>query len=418
MKENIVVDGMQRNLIPPGIEGSRGRVIREPESGIFFYNDNFNLVFQREEELHLATTAQLIRLYSAIQRGTLEAEEMFRKLELTIEARDDVNHARKIIKDNLDGLGQNMICGKDVYSGSATRSPTFPYSTPESPTREFESTSHQCSFNRQRSLTTSLTPFNGAKVIDGGKDALKVEKVRALGASGVMIGSRVVWIEAGGGIVRARVVSRVVVLEHPLSLLEFRRISSFDGWKLVHVGNGIKSVVVHGIIFHSLVRSWKSEKHSVGKSHIGTLGYTHHSVGNVVGEVEGFFNGEHKDGTNLFVYVEKIIKPNSRESWTKVGLIIKKGGVDNMTFVDETRYERLVDLSLMSGEASGTVIHRDVVSGIMVIEGLESVSIRRIQCVGYGVLGFLTARIRRIFLDGYDILVVRTVIFKISSFKL
>ncbi|GJS50922.1 hypothetical protein Tco_0624284 [Tanacetum coccineum] len=92
VKENIVVDGMQRNLIlPSGIEGSRGRVIREPESWIFFYNGNFDLVFQREEEFHLATTAQLIRLQSAIQRGTPLAEEMFRKLELTIKARDDVN---------------------------------------------------------------------------------------------------------------------------------------------------------------------------------------------------------------------------------------------------------------------------------------------------------------------------------------
>nr|GEY42741.1 hypothetical protein [Tanacetum cinerariifolium] len=40
--------------------------------------------------------------------------------------------------------------------------------------------------------------------------------------------------------------------------------------------------------------------------------------------------------------------------------------------------------------------------------GLESVSIRRIQCVGYGILGFLGARIRRIFLDGYGVLVIRT----------
>ncbi|GJR50629.1 R-linalool synthase QH1, chloroplastic-like protein [Tanacetum coccineum] len=79
VKENIVVDGMERNLIPPqGIKGSRGRVIREPESGIFYFN------------------------------GTPEAEEMFKKIELTIEARDDVNQARKIIQDNLDGLGQDM----------------------------------------------------------------------------------------------------------------------------------------------------------------------------------------------------------------------------------------------------------------------------------------------------------------------
>ncbi|GKD31803.1 hypothetical protein Tco_1242581 [Tanacetum coccineum] len=61
----------------------------------------------REEEFHLATTAQLIRLQGAIQRGTPEAEEMFKKMELTIEARNDVNQARKIVQDNLDGLGQD-----------------------------------------------------------------------------------------------------------------------------------------------------------------------------------------------------------------------------------------------------------------------------------------------------------------------
>ncbi|GKF11910.1 hypothetical protein Tco_0049836, partial [Tanacetum coccineum] len=53
---------------------------------------------------------------------------------------------------------------------------------------------------------------------------------------------------------------------------------------------------------------------------------------------------------------------------------------------------------------------------------LESVSIRRIQGVGYGILGVSWSRdhaqIRRIFLDGYGVLVFRTVIFKISPFKL
>ncbi|GKC01315.1 hypothetical protein Tco_0987451, partial [Tanacetum coccineum] len=36
--------------------------------------------------------------------------------------------------------------------------------------------------------------------------------------------------------------------------------------------------------------------------------------------------------------------------------------------------------------------------------GLEVGSIRRIQGIGYGVLDFLRARIRRIFLDGYGVL--------------
>nr|GEW60331.1 NAC domain-containing protein [Tanacetum cinerariifolium] len=46
------------------------------------------------------TTVQLIRIQKLIQRGTPEADEMFRKLELTIKARDDVAQARE--KDNLD----------------------------------------------------------------------------------------------------------------------------------------------------------------------------------------------------------------------------------------------------------------------------------------------------------------------------
>nr|GEU91856.1 retrovirus-related Pol polyprotein from transposon TNT 1-94 [Tanacetum cinerariifolium] len=41
VKKNVVVDGMYRNLVPPlGIEGKQGLVIKEPESGIFFYNGN------------------------------------------------------------------------------------------------------------------------------------------------------------------------------------------------------------------------------------------------------------------------------------------------------------------------------------------------------------------------------------------
>ncbi|GJT81883.1 hypothetical protein Tco_1056225 [Tanacetum coccineum] len=67
VNEYIVLDGMHRNLILPlGVEGSIGLVIKEPESGIFFYNGNFDLLFQREEEFHLAITAQLIRTQSSI----------------------------------------------------------------------------------------------------------------------------------------------------------------------------------------------------------------------------------------------------------------------------------------------------------------------------------------------------------------
>ncbi|GJV52317.1 hypothetical protein Tco_1448058 [Tanacetum coccineum] len=69
VKENIVVDGMKRNLAPPpGVECRKGLVIKEPEEGIFYYNGNFDLVFQRVSELHLATTSQLIRLQGSIIR--------------------------------------------------------------------------------------------------------------------------------------------------------------------------------------------------------------------------------------------------------------------------------------------------------------------------------------------------------------
>nr|GEU45717.1 hypothetical protein [Tanacetum cinerariifolium] len=56
-----------------GVMASRGLVIKEPESWIFFYNGNFDLVLQREEEFNLATTTQLIKTQSAIQRCTSEA---------------------------------------------------------------------------------------------------------------------------------------------------------------------------------------------------------------------------------------------------------------------------------------------------------------------------------------------------------
>nr|GEX10624.1 hypothetical protein [Tanacetum cinerariifolium] len=73
--QDIKVPGMERNLIPPqGVDGSPGLVISKPEAGIFYYNGNSDLVFQRENEFHLATTAQLIRQLNT-SRGTLQKEE-------------------------------------------------------------------------------------------------------------------------------------------------------------------------------------------------------------------------------------------------------------------------------------------------------------------------------------------------------
>ncbi|GKE98701.1 hypothetical protein Tco_0022052 [Tanacetum coccineum] len=66
----------------------------------------FPQIFQREEEFHLATTAHLVRLQNAIQRGSLEAEEMFANLKLTINARNDVTEARKVASTGIKGLAK------------------------------------------------------------------------------------------------------------------------------------------------------------------------------------------------------------------------------------------------------------------------------------------------------------------------
>ncbi|GKE60821.1 hypothetical protein Tco_1511188 [Tanacetum coccineum] len=86
VKDNIVVDGMQRNLVPPrGVEGARGLVIKDLNQG--------------------SSSTMTLERHSG---GSPEAEEMFAKLELTIKARNDVTEARKVVKGNLDVLGQHM----------------------------------------------------------------------------------------------------------------------------------------------------------------------------------------------------------------------------------------------------------------------------------------------------------------------
>ncbi|GJW58239.1 retrovirus-related pol polyprotein from transposon TNT 1-94 [Tanacetum coccineum] len=86
VKENITVDGMKRNLIPPP-------------------------AFQRVLEFHLATTVQLVRLQDSIIRDSPEAKEVYKLLGLEIESRNDVTKAKEIVKDNLDGMGQHVLKG-------------------------------------------------------------------------------------------------------------------------------------------------------------------------------------------------------------------------------------------------------------------------------------------------------------------
>ncbi|GKE67125.1 hypothetical protein Tco_1521286, partial [Tanacetum coccineum] len=81
VKENIIVDGMHRNMTPPPwVVPSEGLVIKEPKAGIFFYNGNFDQVFQREEEFHLATTLQLIKIHNSTKLNIEIAEDMYQKM--------------------------------------------------------------------------------------------------------------------------------------------------------------------------------------------------------------------------------------------------------------------------------------------------------------------------------------------------
>nr|GEW97858.1 hypothetical protein [Tanacetum cinerariifolium] len=104
--ENIRVDGMDRNLIPPiGIMIIQGVVINEPESETFFMIGNTDIGFQRESEFHLTPTVELIRLQNKIKVDSEIAREMVSRMNYVIEARSDCLKAREIVEKNLDNLG-------------------------------------------------------------------------------------------------------------------------------------------------------------------------------------------------------------------------------------------------------------------------------------------------------------------------
>nr|GEW40265.1 hypothetical protein [Tanacetum cinerariifolium] len=149
---------------------------------------------------------------------------------------------------------------------------------------------------------------------------------------------RVVWMEVSGGVVRARVVSIVVVKIVLIGWEVFKRWFWMGGDSLEDMSmKSVRGILFGGFWVEELaleaMEEWdqecscppdhsppldeelekvnrmtqcrgsvrmigtnvfkeSGEKHSIGKCHIGTFGHTHHSVGNVVGEVEGFFNGE------------------------------------------------------------------------------------------------------------------------------
>ncbi|GJY04747.1 heat shock 70 kDa protein BIP1 [Tanacetum coccineum] len=100
--EDIKVDGMNMNLIPPpNVMPIEGLVINEPESGIFFMNRNTDIAFQRESEFHLTPTIQLIRIQNQIKVDSEIADELFRKMIYVIKARSDCTKARETVMKGL-----------------------------------------------------------------------------------------------------------------------------------------------------------------------------------------------------------------------------------------------------------------------------------------------------------------------------
>ncbi|GKC22446.1 hypothetical protein Tco_1024596 [Tanacetum coccineum] len=89
---------------PKGVVGKAGLVIKEPEAGIFLYNGNFDLVFQRRSEYQLASTTQLIRIQNLINVDSEYAQQVYDELIYEIESRPDFVQAREIVAKNLDGM--------------------------------------------------------------------------------------------------------------------------------------------------------------------------------------------------------------------------------------------------------------------------------------------------------------------------
>ncbi|GJX18043.1 hypothetical protein Tco_0218875 [Tanacetum coccineum] len=87
----------------------------------------------------------------------------------------------------------------------------------------------------------------------------------------------------------------------------------------------------------------------------------------VSNEANTFVKLKNEDGANLFINVEKTIKTNCRKDVAKIWFVIEEVRKDDPSFVKESIYERLVNLPFFVGKASDTMIHGNVVGGVMMI---------------------------------------------------
>nr|GFC48745.1 hypothetical protein [Tanacetum cinerariifolium] len=100
--EDIRVDGMNRNLIPPhGVVSIECLIIKEPDSRIFYINRNTDVVFQRETRTSATSTLAMFEM-------TLE-EKKRKKTQFLKEAfiTEDIR---------VDGMNRNLIPPHGVVS--------------------------------------------------------------------------------------------------------------------------------------------------------------------------------------------------------------------------------------------------------------------------------------------------------------
>ncbi|GJS12654.1 hypothetical protein Tco_0407126 [Tanacetum coccineum] len=258
-----------------------------------------------------------------------------------------------------------------------------------------------------------------------------VEKVRALRANRVAKGSTigVVWFEVGGGMVVEDALEQALSLFEFQGFFSFngrKLVNVVNGIESVVT----HEIIFHSLVWrrdHDMVHKLKvigqrvrlfgldilkkpSEKHGIKESHFATLCHTYHSMSNIVSKIEVFANGEtiehvaqgcievifvigsrtassplifwylgsvlvwnkasrikNEYGANFFINVEKTIKTNCRKDVAKIWFLPEEVRKDDPSFVKESIYERLVNLPFFADKASGTMIHRDVVGDVMMI---------------------------------------------------
>nr|GEV21224.1 hypothetical protein [Tanacetum cinerariifolium] len=102
---------------------------------------------------------------------------------------------------------------------------------------------------------------------------------------------KIFWIEVGGGIIRAKVVSMVALVRLKVVLMKLRGCEVELVLEAMVFKEWDKRMVVSRMGNTSMLKETGKE-HSIRKSHVSTFGYTYHSIGNVVCKVEWFTNSE------------------------------------------------------------------------------------------------------------------------------